>query len=99
MEKLTAEQFTRAVDGQGWSVAGDEARVVYRTGDFATGLELVNAIGQHAEEANHHPDLLLTYPSVDVRLTTHSEGGLTEKDVDLARKISAAAGDLGVAAE
>jgi 4a-hydroxytetrahydrobiopterin dehydratase len=99
MTKLTADQFTQAVDGQGWSVSGSEARVVYRTGDFATGLKLVNEIGRHAEEANHHPDLLLTYPSVDVRLTTHSEGGLTEKDVDLARKISAVAAELGVAAD
>lgn len=99
MGQLSAEEFTDALGSPDWRVEGNEATVVYRTGDFATGLRLVNEVGRHAEEADHHPDLLLTYPSVEVRLTTHSEGGLTEKDVDLARKISAAAADLGVAAE
>lgn len=92
-------EFNRSVGNDDWQVVGTEARVLYRTGSFATGLELVNEIGRHAEEADHHPDLALGYPSVEVRLTTHSAGALTEKDVDLARKISAVAADLGVPAE
>ena len=71
----------------------------YLTGDFATGLALVNVIGALAEEANHHPDLDLRYPHLNVLLTSHDVSGVTSRDVDLARAISAAAAGLGVRAD
>jgi 4a-hydroxytetrahydrobiopterin dehydratase len=71
----------------------------FATGDFATGLDLVNRIGAMAEEANHHPDVDLRYPHVRVRLMSHDASGVTSRDVDLARRISAAARELGVSAE
>jgi len=71
----------------------------FRTGDFATGLALVNAIGALAEQANHHPDVDLRYPHVNVALTSHDASGVTSRDVALARAISAAAADLGVVAD
>ena len=71
----------------------------FRTGDFATGLALVNAIGALAEEANHHPDLDLRYPHLNVLLMSHDVFELTARDVDLARAISVAAAELGVAAD
>jgi 4a-hydroxytetrahydrobiopterin dehydratase len=71
-----------------------EAR--FATGDFAKGLELVSRIGAAAEEADHHPDLTLTYPTVLVRLWSHDSRGVTERDVALARRISEIAADLGV---
>lgn len=74
-----------------------EAR--FKTGDFATGLRFVNAIGEAAEAANHHPDVTLTYPSVHVLLTSHDVGGKTQRDVDLATRISEIAADLGVSAD
>jgi 4a-hydroxytetrahydrobiopterin dehydratase len=77
-----------------WMVGGIEAR--YETGGFATGLELVNRIGAAAEEADHHPDLTLTWPLVHVRLVSHDAGGVTSRDVAMARRISALAADLGV---
>lgn len=69
------------------------------TGDFATGLRLVDAIGAAAEEAGHHPDLTLTYGAVDVRLLSHDLGQVTGRDVELARRISAIAAEQGVAAD
>jgi 4a-hydroxytetrahydrobiopterin dehydratase len=48
---------------------------------------LVNAIGFLAEAAYHHPDLTVTYARVTVKLSTHSAGGITDKDFDLARRI------------
>ena len=51
-----------------------------------------------AEEANHHPDVVLTYPQVDVDLRSHDVGGVTVRDLDLARRISAIATELGVEA-
>jgi 4a-hydroxytetrahydrobiopterin dehydratase len=70
----------------------------FRTGSFVKGLELANRIGEVAEEANHHPDLDLSYPTLDVRLVSHDVGGVTSRDLDLARRISEIAAELGVAA-
>ena len=70
----------------------------FRTGSFVQGLELVTRITEAAEAANHHPDLVLTYPQVDVTLSSHDVGGVTSRDLDLARAISAIAAELGVAA-
>lgn len=68
------------------------------TGDFATGLALVNAIGAAAEEMNHHPDLDLRYGHLNVRLFSHDVYGVTERDVRLARRISELAAQAGVTA-
>ncbi|MDO9458251.1 VOC family protein [Nocardioides sp.] len=70
----------------------------FETGDFATGVRLVEAIGVAAEAADHHPDVDLTYPRVDVRLWSHDVGGATPRDVRLARDITAAAAALGAVA-
>ncbi len=70
----------------------------FKTGSFVKGLELVTRITEAAEEANHHPDVVLTYPQVDVDLSSHDVGGVTSRDLDLARRISAIAADLGVEA-
>jgi 4a-hydroxytetrahydrobiopterin dehydratase len=79
----------------GWVnlLGGLQTRI--RTGDFATGLRVVNAIGAAAEEMNHHPDLDLRYGRVDVRLSSHDAGGITERDVRLARTISDIAAEAG----
>jgi 4a-hydroxytetrahydrobiopterin dehydratase len=70
----------------------------FRTGSFVRGLELVTRITEAAEEANHHPDVVLTYPHVDVDLHSHDVQGVTSRDVALARRISAIAAELGVEA-
>ncbi|MCK0113561.1 4a-hydroxytetrahydrobiopterin dehydratase [Ornithinimicrobium sp. F0845] len=70
----------------------------FGTGDFAAGLRFVNAVGAAAEEAGHHPDVTLTYPHVDIMLISHDAGALTDRDVDLARQISAIASEQGITA-
>lgn len=82
----------------GWHLTGKALAATFRTRKFSTGLELVNRIGASAEEANHHPDLTLTYSEVGVTLSSHDVGGITSRDIDLARAISGIAADLGVAA-
>ncbi|MHA6784953.1 4a-hydroxytetrahydrobiopterin dehydratase [Pseudonocardia saturnea] len=89
------------IDGEGladWRPMFAELHARFATADFASALELVNRIGAAAEEANHHPDLGLTWGRVDVRLSSHDVGGLTARDVRLARSISAIAADLGATA-
>jgi 4a-hydroxytetrahydrobiopterin dehydratase len=71
----------------------------YRTRDFATGLALLNRIGAAAETATHHPDVSLSYGFLEVRLVSHDAGGITGKDVELARTISGLAADAGVSAD
>lgn len=82
-----------------WRVMFSALHARFRTGDFATGLALVNAIGEAAEAANHHPDVDLTYPLVTVRLSSHDVGGITQRDIRLAREISEAADRLGTTAD
>jgi 4a-hydroxytetrahydrobiopterin dehydratase len=79
-----------------WRVVGEVPSTHFRTGSFAKGLALVDAIGKLADAANHHPDVDLRYHGVTVRLTTHSEGRPTERDVALAGQITDAARELGI---
>lgn len=95
--KLSAAELTEA-GLTGWHLTGEALTATFKTRKFSTGLELVNRIGASAEEANHHPDLTLTYPQVSVTLSSHDVGGITSRDIDLARTISGHAADLGVTA-
>lgn len=82
-----------------WRVLFGVLHARFRTGDFATGLRLVNEIGEAAEAANHHPDLDLSYTHVHVRLSSHDVGGVTSRDVDLAREISRLAEGMDAGAD
>lgn len=79
-----------------WRQVLGKLKARFRTGDFATGLGLVDRIGAAAEEANHHPDVTLTYPELLVTLRSHDVGGITSRDIDLARTISGFASEAGV---
>ena len=70
----------------GWSYGGGAIRRTYETSGWPVTLMLVNAIGYCAEAANHHPDLTVSWGRVLVTLSTHSAGGVTEKDLELAGK-------------
>jgi 4a-hydroxytetrahydrobiopterin dehydratase len=72
---------------QGWSYEGKELHKKYTFKSFLPGIEFVNQIAQAAESAGHHPDITINYNVVGIGLSTHSEGGVTQKDFDLAGKI------------
>ena len=95
---LTTQQID-AAGLTGWQFTDDTLQATFATGDFATGLRLVNLIGESAESANHHPDVTLTYPSVAITVSSHDVGGVTSRDVDLAARITAHADALGVSAK
>ena len=82
-----------------WRSMHEAMQARFKTGNFATGLEMVNRIGAAAEEANHHPDLDLRYTHLNVLLMSHDVNAKTQRDLDLARKISEIAADLGVASD
>ncbi len=75
---------------QGWSLnqAGEITRT-YMLANFPEALLFVNAVGFLAEVAQHHPDILIQWRRVTLSLSTHDEGGLTQRDFDLARQIEA----------
>jgi 4a-hydroxytetrahydrobiopterin dehydratase len=99
MDTITPEEFRSSPGVADWRAGVNGASVEYRTGDFATGAALFSAIAELAEAADHHPDVEIRYPSVRVRLFTHSAGGLTAMDAALAQQISTAARDLGIEPE
>ncbi len=71
----------------GWSYQGNELHKKFTFESFMPGIEFVNKIAQAAESAGHHPDITINYNVVGIHLSTHSEGGVTEKDFSLAAKI------------
>ena len=83
-----AEQLTAL---PGWRHEAGALRRTYKTDGWPTTLMLVNAIGFYAEAADHHPDLEVHWGSVSVALSTHSAGGITPKDVALAKLVEQAA--------
>jgi 4a-hydroxytetrahydrobiopterin dehydratase len=99
VELISPQQFHEAVGVKGWRVVARSAGAYFDTGSFERGVELVNEIATLAAAQNHHPDVDLRYSSVTVRLFTHEVGGLSERDVELAQKISLSAETLGLLAD
>ena len=75
----------------GWMQAGSEITRTFTLSSFPAALAFASAVGHLAERADHHPDILIQYRKVTLTLSTHSAGGLTEKDFDLANEIDAIA--------
>ncbi|HWL60011.1 MAG TPA: 4a-hydroxytetrahydrobiopterin dehydratase [Microbacteriaceae bacterium] len=93
-DRLEDEEIaTRLADLPGWERPdGTNAiRTTVKLADFAAALRFVNAVGELAEAAQHHPDIDIRWNKVTLVLSTHSAGGLTQLDFDLARQIAEAA--------
>lgn len=86
---LLSEKSLHQVLGtmQGWSYEGKSLRKKFTFKSFMPGMEFVNRIAQAAETAGHHPDITINYNVVSIELSTHSEGGVTDKDLNLAKTI------------
>jgi len=92
MARLSDQEIEEALTScDGWSREGEAIVKEFDRGDFAGSVDFVNAIAPRAEEMNHHPDVNISWSKVKVTITTHSEGGLTQNDFELAHKIDAAA--------
>lgn len=72
---------------RGWAVQGNELTKSYSFSTFPDGISFVNRVADLAEDVGHHPDIVINYSTVTLRLSTHSEGGITRNDTDLARRI------------
>jgi 4a-hydroxytetrahydrobiopterin dehydratase len=98
-DAITAAEFTAGEGIGDWRVLRRSAVARFATGSFTRGVRLVSRIGALAEAANHHPDVDLRYGTVTVRTWSHDVGGLSARDLALAREISMAARELDVAAD
>lgn len=88
MDKLGDPEIeSRLADLEGWERAGDAIRKAFERNDFVGSVDFARSIVGPAEEMGHHPDLSISWDTVEVTITTHSEGGLTEKDFELAERI------------
>jgi 4a-hydroxytetrahydrobiopterin dehydratase len=89
---LTPSEIVQALARlQGWSQSDNEIARTFTLPSFPAALAFASAVGHLAERADHHPDILIQYRKVTLTLSTHSAGGLTEKDFDLATEINAIA--------
>jgi|Tabmets5t2r1_1033131.scaffolds.fasta_scaffold30779_2 4a-hydroxytetrahydrobiopterin dehydratase len=98
-QPISAQRFHAYAGVAGWHVLYGGAHALFRTGSFARGVALVDAIGQLADAAQHHPDVDLRPADVVVRTRTRESDSLTERDAELAAQISRAAADLGIQAD
>lgn len=71
----------------GWSRRGDLLTRTYTFRNFLDAIAFVNRVAEHAESANHHPDIDIRYSRVTLTLSTHDAGGITQNDLDLAKSI------------
>ena len=92
MALLPREEIDQALSGDlsSWRIAGDDGDAITReveASSFLSGISLVQQVAEAAESMNHHPDIDIRYTTLTFTLSTHSEGGLTANDLELAGKI------------
>ena len=93
MAVLTNEDIqARLADRSGWTCEGRALVKQFELDGFMDVVDLVNAVAPKAEAADHHPDMFINYRRITFTLSTHSEGGVTEKDFALLDEIERLAG-------
>jgi len=86
LDKNTIQQQIEDLDG--WELEDNSITRTFEFQDFVTAMEFVNKLVEPAEAMQHHPDIEISYNTVRLSLTTHSEGGVTDNDFQLAGKIN-----------
>ena len=98
--RVTPDEIAAAEDLGDWRFVLNRICARFRAGSFGGAARLAAVVAEAADAADHHPDIDLRYPGVvRVSLTTHSDGGVTTRDLDLARRISALAAEAGAASD
>lgn len=88
MALLSKTEINERLNGlNGWNLKDNEITKKFQNKDFIGSIGFVTRVAVLAEKADHHPDILIQYKNVTLTLSTHSEGGLTEKDFKLAAEI------------
>ncbi|HYQ96516.1 MAG TPA: 4a-hydroxytetrahydrobiopterin dehydratase [Candidatus Eisenbacteria bacterium] len=99
MPKLSQAELDRELrDLPGWTVKDGAVMKTFKHDTFPEAVVFVNAVAHLAELANHHPDIDIRYSNITLALVTHDQGGITDKDVKLARRIEEIRKKAGVPA-
>jgi 4a-hydroxytetrahydrobiopterin dehydratase len=93
MDVLTDTELSDALSslGEGWSERDGALRKAYSFDDFAGAMAFANRVADAAEQADHHPDMMVGWGKVELAWVNHSAGGITEKDVEMAARSDALA--------
>ncbi len=90
MNKLSSPEIEARLDkSSDWSALGDTISRTFEFKNFIEAMEFVNRVAEHAEEVQHHPDILVRWNRVTLTLSTHDAGGVTEKDLVFAQAADA----------
>jgi len=89
MAELLSDEEVRSQLPDGWDRDGDEITRTYEFEDYLSGISFVTQVGEVSEEEFHHPEIRVGYKEVEVRLTSHEEGGITGQDIRLANLFDA----------
>ncbi|SDY39033.1 4a-hydroxytetrahydrobiopterin dehydratase [Halobellus clavatus] len=87
-ELLSDDEISTQLPSE-WERDGDEIVRTYEFDDYLSGISFVTQVGEVAEEEFHHPEIVIGYKEVEVRLTSHEEGGITDQDIRLANLFDA----------
>jgi 4a-hydroxytetrahydrobiopterin dehydratase len=88
MPKLSSDQIDAGLKSlPGWEYKDNALRKLFRFKEFLDGIHFIDRIAELAEAADHHPDMMINYTRVTFVCSTHSDGGVTEKDLRLAKQI------------
>ena len=86
---LSDAEIQQALEGlSGWKKAGNEIERNFQFNNFVQAMDFVNVIAEAAEALNHHPDILISYNKVTLKLVSHDSGGITQRDIRMARRIN-----------
>jgi 4a-hydroxytetrahydrobiopterin dehydratase len=89
-DTLSQDEVREGIAGTQWSADGEAITRDHEFDDFAAALAFVNRVGEKAEASNHHPDILIHgWNKVRLTLSTHSAGGVTQADIDMAHSLDA----------
>ena len=88
MPKLSADQISKELKTlSGWEYRDNAISKRFKFKEFIDGIRFINRIAEIAEAADHHPDILINYTRITFTCSTHTDGGVTEKDIKLAKDI------------
>jgi 4a-hydroxytetrahydrobiopterin dehydratase len=89
---LSEDDIAQALSTVSWKRDGDRLTRTLKLADFRAAMAFVNRVADVAEDLNHHPDISISWNRVDLAVSTHDSGGLTDLDFDLARRVDALEG-------
>ncbi|WP_247729210.1 4a-hydroxytetrahydrobiopterin dehydratase [Halovivax limisalsi] len=90
-DRLSDDEIDEALP-RGWEREGDEIVRVYEFTDYLHGVNFAQMVGEIAEAQFHHPEIVIRFKEVEIRLTTHDEGGITDADIEMAEIIESEQG-------